>query len=114
MGGGIREMNDEQGTTRLNVLVLALVRKRVSMPQVVKEGFTPGQVARALLALEDLGMIIDSDQGLALSESGLKALTEGDKSIEHSGWVSPLEGARVGSGISVLDVFLPQEYVRLD
>jgi len=99
---------------RLDVLVLALVRKTTSMHRVVEEGFTPGQVARALLSLEDLGLIIDADTGLLLSDLGRAVLEAGEVNIDPLDWISPLEGAKVSKGVSVCDIFLPDSHEGLD
>lgn len=107
-------MSEPFAPTRLDVLVLALVRKTTSMHRVVEEGFTPGQVARALLSLEDQGLVIDADTGLRLSDLGRAVLDADDVSIEPSDWISPLKGAKVSMGISVCDIFLPDGHYGLD
>ena len=107
-------MSEPLVPTRLDVLVLALVRKTTSMHRVVEEGFTPGQIARALLSLEDQGLIIDADTGLRLSDLGRAVLDVGNVSIEPSEWISPLKGAKISKGISVCDIFLPDDHYGLD
>jgi len=107
-------MNKSFMPTKLDSLVLALVKKTVSMHRVVEEGFTPGQVARALLALEDLGLIVDGERGLSLSDYGLATLNEATTHINSGDWIVPLEGAKVGQGISVCDIYLPESHYELD
>ncbi|WP_313439358.1 hypothetical protein [Stenotrophomonas sp.] len=107
-------MSEPLVPTRLDVLVLALVRKTTSMHRVVEEGFTPGQVARALLSLEDQGLIIDADTGLRLSDLGQAVLDAGNVIIDPSEWISPLKGAKISKEISVCDIFLPDDHHGLD
>lgn len=107
-------MNSNSEFTQLELMVLALVRKSISMSRVVEEGYTPGQIARALLALEERGLILDGEAELSLSSEGVAALATRKLHLVAGDWVTPLEGARIAPTVSIFDVYLPRSHNGLD
>lgn len=107
MERAIFEVSKERNEHRLEMLTLALVSKRVSMSLLLADGFTPGQVMRALLTAQDAGYVSTSDKKSELSELGLKRLAEYKFPLPKEKWILPAESEKV-SPVSVTDIVLPE------
>lgn len=107
-------MSNSDRSSSIERAVLALVARRISMAHVMDEGFTSGQVMRELLRLEDAGMILNREEGLALTEGGA-ALLQGAPVPKNDGdWIVPLAGVKVRAKLTNFEPFIPGRRVILD
>lgn len=114
MERGIPKMIGEERPNRLDELIVLLVAGRVSMQLVVGQGYTLGQVMRALVDAKSQGLISVLDGKSVLSELGLAKLRKlrTGTMVPKEKWIAPMLEEQIPS-IDLNEVWLPDEYEDL-
>lgn len=97
--------------TKSLAYLLQAVKLNGDVDQLLGLGYTYQQIAQFIIELENSGYLINSEEGLVLTEKGIHKLKEVNERMEKFysyTWIRPEESSKIKK-IKVSDVYLPDK-----